>query len=36
MNDIISFNDVEKRIILIQGQQVLIDRDVAELYECVK
>jgi len=32
MSDIISYLDVEDRIITIQGKQVLIDRDVAELY----
>jgi len=33
MSEIISFEDVEKRIITIREQQVLIDRDVGELYE---
>jgi len=28
----ISYEEVEKRVLTIQGQQVLIDRDVAELY----
>jgi len=28
----IGFEEVEKRVMTIQGQQVLIDRDVAELY----
>ena len=32
MNEIIRFEDVEKRILTIRGQQVLIDRDVADLY----
>jgi len=32
MNEMIRFEDVEKRIIAIREQQVLIDRDVAELY----
>jgi len=32
MSDMISFDYVEKRIMTIRGQQVLIDRDVAELY----
>ena len=32
MSDIISYGEVEERILTIQGQQVLIDRDVAELY----
>ena len=32
MGEIIKFEEVEKRILTIQGQQVLIDGDVAELY----
>jgi prophage antirepressor-like protein len=32
MSDIISFEEVEKRILIIRNQQVLLDRDVAELY----
>jgi len=32
MNNIISYEEVEKRVLTIRGQQVLIDRDVAELY----
>ena len=32
MNNIISFEEVEKRVLTVRGQQVLIDRDVAELY----
>ena len=32
MNEIIRFEDVEKRIMAIRGEQVLLDRDVAELY----
>jgi len=36
MNEIMRFEDVEKRILTVNEQQVLIDRDVAELYECVK
>ena len=32
MNNMISFEDVERRVLTIQGQQVLIDNDVAELY----
>ena len=32
MGEIIKFEDVEKRILTIQGQQALLDRDVAELY----
>ena len=32
MSDIISYEEVEKRVLTIQEQQVLLDRDVAELY----
>ena len=32
MSDMISFEDVEKRVIVIREQHVLLDRDVAELY----
>ena len=32
MSEMIKFEEVEKRIITIREQQVLIDRDVAELY----
>ena len=32
MNEMIKFLDIENRIITIQNQQTLIDRDVAELY----
>ena len=32
MSEIIMFEEVEKRILIIQGQQVLIDNDVADLY----
>ena len=32
MNKMISYEDVERRVLTIQEQQVLIDRDVAELY----
>ena len=32
MSEMIKFEEVEKRVLTIQGQQVLIDRDVAELY----
>jgi len=32
MSDLISFEEVEKRVITIRGQHVLINRDVAELY----
>lgn len=32
MADIIKYEDVERRIIELRGQKVLLDRDVAELY----
>ena len=32
MREIIKFEEVEKRVLTIQSQQVLLDRDVAELY----
>ncbi len=32
MTDIIQYEDVERRIIELRGQKVLLDRDVAELY----
>jgi len=32
MSEMVRFEEVEKRVLTIQGQQVLIDRDVAELY----
>jgi len=32
MSEIVRFEDVERRVLTIRGQQVLIDRDVAELY----
>ena len=32
MSDSISFEEVEKRVLTVQGQQVLLDKDVAELY----
>jgi len=32
MSELIKFEEVEKRVITIQNQQVLIDKDVAELY----
>ena len=32
MSEMIRFEEVEKRVLTIQGQQVLIDKDVAELY----
>lgn len=32
MSDMISFSEVENRVLVIHGQQVLIDRDVADLY----
>ena len=32
MNEIIRNEDVESKVLLIRGVQVIIDRDVAELY----
>ena len=32
MSELIKFEEVEKRVLTIRGEQVLIDRDVAELY----
>jgi len=32
MRDMISFEEVEKRVLTIRGEQVLLDRDVADLY----
>jgi len=32
MSEIIKFEEVEKRVLVIQEQQILLDRDVAELY----
>ena len=32
MSDMIKYEEVEKRILDIRGEKVLIDRDVAELY----
>jgi hypothetical protein len=32
MNEIVNFSDVEKRIISLRNQQVILDSDVAELY----
>ena len=32
MSDMISFEEVEKRVLTIRGEQVLLDRDVAEFY----
>ena len=32
MSELIIFEEVEKRVLTIRGEQVLIDRDVAELY----
>ena len=32
MNEIIGYKEVEKKILSIRGQQVLLDKDVAELY----
>jgi prophage antirepressor-like protein len=32
VNEIIGYKEVEKKILSIRGQQVLLDKDVAELY----
>ena len=32
MSEIIKYEEVEKRVLSIRGQHVLLDRDVAELY----
>jgi len=32
MSEMIRFEEVESRVLTVQGQQVLLDRDVAELY----
>jgi len=32
MSEMIRFEEVEKRVLALRGQQVLLDRDVAELY----
>ena len=32
MSELIKFEEVEKRVLTLRGQQVLLDRDVAELY----
>ena len=32
MNDIISYKDVETKVLTIRGQKAILDRDVAELY----
>ena len=32
MDDIINLNDVEEKILNIRGQQVILDRDIADLY----
>jgi len=36
MDEMIRFEEVEKRVLTVRGQHVLLDRGVAELYECVK
>ena len=33
MNEIISIENVEKRILVVRGHKVMIDKDLAELYE---
>ena len=32
MNDLIKLSDVEKRVIILRNQKVILDSDVAELY----
>ena len=32
MGEMIKLDDIESKLITIQGQSVLVDRDVAELY----
>ena len=32
MSEIIGYKEVEEKVIVIQGQKVILDRDVAELY----
>jgi len=32
MTDIVRIEDIEERIITIQGEKVLLDRDVADIY----
>ena len=32
MSDIIKFENIEDRIVVIRGQKVLVDADVAEIY----
>jgi len=32
MSELIKFEEVEKKVLIIRDQQVLLDRDVAELY----
>ena len=32
MSNVVSFEEVEKRVLAIQGQYALIDKDVADLY----
>ena len=32
MSDIVKYEDVESKVIQLRGQQVIVDRDVAELY----
>jgi len=36
MNETIKYEEVEKRILTIREEQVLLNKDVAELYDCVK
>ena len=32
MNEIIKYEDVESKILTIRGEQIILDRDVADLY----
>lgn len=32
MSDILKFNNVESKVLIIRSQQVILDSDVAELY----
>jgi len=36
MNEMISYQDVQDKILEVRGERVLLDRDVAGLYGCVK
>ena len=36
MSELIKHQDIRDRIIEVCGERVLLDKDVADLYECVK